>query len=496
MTPPDGQNWCRMVKGNLVEAMIQIRCTVLAVLAMFAIAPSGAVATPAGWSALVIGQPGAGADTAFADAYHMSRALSDGGIGGVRLLRDAPASEVSVALNALAGVERLVVYYAGPFDPAGKAMALRGGEITLAELLVDLAKGGTRQVALLVEDCAGQGQAAAGISAFDAPSDLELLVAASAGPDGVCPAASDRLTERLSRSVEMADGAFILQESLSGIWTTSTLTEPLTLTNASAPLPITQAGPIISVVSNDVVTLSPILTPVSASFSPINQAAASTPTAPHTAATGEAVVIFTAPDSAQIAALPSAAGLPEPSIIVGVIEGLTNAAFERAIEPGDVDSTEISYDNLVARQRLRSENKDLFDSLVSTGAFDPPEPLLGRALQSELARMGCYNAQVDGVWGGGSRASVERYFAEIAGESAETLEPTFGLFRQIIRKDDIACPAPVVVAAPVRTAAPRAQTANRPAAATQATPARRTPAAEPQAKPRQIQSGTTLGVFR
>lgn len=488
-----------MFKGNLVEAMIQIRCTVLAVLAvlaMFATAPSGAVAAPAGWSALVIGQPGAGADTAFADAYHMSRALSDGGIGDVHLLRDAPVSEVSGALKALVGVERLVVYYAGPFDPAGKAMALRGGEIALTDLLADLVKGGTRQIALLVEDCAGQDQVAAGISAFDASSDIEMFAAASAGPDGVCPAASDRLTDRVLRGVEGADEAFILQEGLSGIWTTSTLTEPLALLNAPALLPVTQAGPIISVVSNDVVTLSPIVTPVSASFSPINQAAASTPGAPNTAPVGEAVVIFTAPDSAQIAALPRAAGLPEPSIIVGVIEGLTNAAFERAIEPGDVDSTEISYDNLVARQRLRTEDKDLFESLVSTGAFDPPEPLLGRALQSELARMGCYNAQVDGVWGGGSRASVERYFAEFAGESAETLEPTFGLFRQIIRKDDIACPAPVVVAAPVRAVTPRAQTGNRPAAAAQATPARRTPAAEPQAKPRQIQSGTTLGVFR
>jgi hypothetical protein len=205
------------------------------------------------------------------------------------------------------------------------------------------------------------------------------------------------------------------------------------------------------------------------------------------------VVFFPAP--AQIAALPQAEGLPEPSIIVGLFDGLTNAAFNRAAEPGEVSSSEISYDNLVARRNLRAEDPDLFESLIVGGAFDPPEQLLGRALQSELARMGCYNAGIDGVWGGGSRSSVERYFAEIPGEIAETLEPTFGLFRQIIRKDDVVCAAPVAVAAPVRTAPARTTTTRRPAATQQAAPTRRAPAAAAPSTP-QIKPGGTMGVFR
>ena len=477
------QNWCKITARNPVEKMRKIRRMILA-LTLFATMPTGAVAAPVQWQALVIGQSWAGGGTAFADAYHASRALSDGGVGVVQMLRDAPMSQVAAGLEAMAGAERLLIYYAGPM--AGGHLALRDGDIPLAGLLADLAAGGTAEIALLIEDCSAPGGVPTGL---DVPEGAALFVAASAGPDGVCPDAALRLTDRLSNGVAAATAPINVQELLSDIWTTSTLTEPPML--VAAPKPIRRdTTQIVSVVANDMVSLTPMST--NTSLAPVVQASGliGAGTKP------EAVAIFSAPASSQIVAMPRAAGLPEPSIIVGVIEGLTNAAFQREAEQGDVSSAEISYDNLVARQKLRGENPELFESLVVAGAFDPPEPLLGRALQSELARMGCYNATIDGVWGGGSRASVQRYFDEVDGENAVTLEPASGLFRQIISKDDIVCKAPVAVAAPVRAAPARGQTSGR---APQAAQPRRTPpvaAPTPRAPQGQIKSGTTMGVFR
>jgi len=171
--------------------------------------------------------------------------------------------------------------------------------------------------------------------------------------------------------------------------------------------------------------------------------------------------VFLPPAAQQQAALPQAEGLPEPSIIVGFVEGVTEASFDTLEEDagGDVAGTEIAYDNLEARRSLRDESPDLFETLVAGGAFDPPEALLETALQTELARMGCYTAGIDGVWGGGSRASVERYFTEVDGVTAETLEPTVGLFRQIIRQDEIECPEPVVVQSTTRSTSSGSSTA-------------------------------------
>lgn len=503
----------------------------LAVVAAAVLWPSWTVAAPADWQAVVIGQPGAGAQTAFGDAYHASRALTAGGIDIVQMLRDAPRPEVAAGLATLRGAERVVIYYAGPLDQDGGGLALRGGTLAVADLLADLVAGGTRQIALLIEDCApgGAGTIKSGLTVPDIPDTTGVFVAASAGPRAVCPGASGRLTDLLLRASDTAGAPRSLRDVLSGVWTLSTLSDPLRFESPGSALavksagetpdtgvagvatrsPVQVAGSVAarmgSVIPIEMAALSPVIIPAGpgATVSPVSYAAPLSPQRQGIAGAGavqEAVVVFAAPDASQIVALPQSTGLPDPSIIVGLIDGAINAVFAPVAEPGDVSSTEIAYDNLVARRALRAQDAALFENLVAAGAFDPPGPLLARALQSELARMGCYNAGIDGIWGGGSRSSVARYFAEIPQDDAETLEPTVNLFRQIIRRDDVACPVPVAVAAPRQTAPARANTTNRPAQARTAAPARapavqRAPAPAP-APQRTIQSGTTLGVFR
>ena len=145
------------------------------------------------------------------------------------------------------------------------------------------------------------------------------------------------------------------------------------------------------------------------------------------------------------ASLALPAGMPEPSIIIGVLR--SESASYNTVEDdpsggaaggNGISSTEISFDNLEARRAMRAQGEELFVNLVGRGAFDPATNVLVVALQTELKRMGCYRSVIDGDWGGGSKSSVKRYFDEFGGE-AVTLDPTIDLFRQIILKDDIEC---------------------------------------------------------
>lgn len=448
-----------------------------------------------GWAAMVLGQPGPGAETAFADAFHAADALSGG--RDVTLLRDVTGAQVRAAMGAQTGVDRLILYIAAPMVADGGAVSLRDGPLTLDSLLTQARQGGATRIALLVENCAGRKALADAVAQVVPPDGTELFLATSAEPGAACPQADARLTGMLQAA---AATDRTLQEVLAGSWGVSTLAEPVPLREAAATQAeppasgaSTGASPIVSVVSSDVVTLSPVVAPV-------RDTAALAPVAPDRAsadlqgAAGEAVLIFNPPPTSQIAAVPRAAGLPEPSIIVGIIEGVTNASFDRADDPGAVDANEIAFDNLEARRGLRAQDPDLFANLVNAGAFDPPGDQIARALQTELARMGCYTAGIDGIWGNGSRGSVNRYFDEREDATPVTLEPEPELFRQIILQDDIVCAAPAVAARP---AAPSAgASAPRAAPAPRATPAPRAAPAPAQTNTRRIQTGTTLGIFR
>ena len=192
--------------------------------------------------------------------------------------------------------------------------------------------------------------------------------------------------------------------------------------------------------------------------------------------------------------VPGAGGLPRPSIIVGVIAP-NDASFPVAAAPtGPVSGAAIEYSDLDGRRSLRDGDPELFATLVETGAFDPPPVELVIALQTELARMNCYNAGIDGSWGPGSRGAVGRYFEQIDG-AAPSQDPDVAIFRQIMLRDDVTCPAVVRAAPAPRASTPRRTTTPR-ASTPRAAPAP-APAPTPTAPPsRTINRNTSTGIFR
>ena len=63
---------------------------------------------------------------------------------------------------------------------------------------------------------------------------------------------------------------------------------------------------------------------------------------------------------------------------------------------------------------------------------------LARAVQTELKRVGCYQMAVDGSWGKGSRTALTSYF--LAKKTIpETLEPSDGLFAQLLDEPKVVC---------------------------------------------------------
>ena len=453
------------------------------------------------WQGVVIGQSGSQVPRAFSDAFHAAEALRVGGMDVVQLLRDQPRDTVMASFDALTVSDRAVIYLTGPLTDDGAGLILEGGVLRFDDVVSRLVQAGLSNVALLIEACPAQTSTL--VLPLPQPG-MEMLSAVSAAAGAECPADGARMTDLL-RTKPLEETP--LSVLLAGVSITSTLQSELMM--RPAPVPV---SPVVSLlddttsittasVSNPIVSLTPV-SAASADVSVVPVALQTASAAPSGAGAGEVVIFAPTPQSQQ-AALPTAAGLPEPSIIVGIIEDVTLASFSPAEPLGEVTSNEISYDNLDARRALREQDAALFGSLVASGAFDPPAPLLPAALQTELARMGCYRSGIDGKWGGGSRSSVSRYFDEIDGVEAVSLDPTVELFRQIVLQDDITCAAPVAAAVTPRatTTRKKAKTSTRKTTKARTTTKR---AAAPKPKPkakktapkRTISGGTSLGIFR
>ncbi|MEM6371396.1 MAG: hypothetical protein AAF727_01260 [Pseudomonadota bacterium] len=196
----------------------------------------------------------------------------------------------------------------------------------------------------------------------------------------------------------------------------------------------------------------------------------------------------------QVGATPAAArvavGLPQPSIIIGLIApGQEDEFGLESLLPGTVEELGFSLDDLAAREALRDSDPDLFARLVQEGHLDLASAELPRALQTELARMNCYRSRIDGDWGRGSRRSVGEYFDQLASVDWPDQAPTNDLLRAILLNGDVACPTPVA-------AAPRTPT---PSSSARANPPRQAapqpaPAPAPAAKPKRTLSGGGLGI--
>ena len=206
-----------------------------------------------------------------------------------------------------------------------------------------------------------------------------------------------------------------------------------------------------------------------------------------------------APAPAVFRATPGENGLPAPSILVGfATDDDEGPAVAPEVDEGPVAGSGLSYDDLEARNAMREQDAELFAGLVESGAFDPPEAEMARAIQTELARMNCYRSGIDGIWGPGSRRSVTAYYEE-AGGSTPSQDPVAEIFRQIIVSEDVRCPDPPAPAPRAAAAAPRrattTQAAPRRAATQQAAPAP-APAAPAAPARRTISQSTGTGAFR
>lgn len=203
-----------------------------------------------------------------------------------------------------------------------------------------------------------------------------------------------------------------------------------------------------------------------------------------------------APAPAVFRATPGENGLPAPSILVGFATDGDEIVVPE-VDEGPVAGAGLSYDDLEARNAMREQDAELFAGLVESGAFDPPEAEMARAIQTELARMNCYRSGIDGIWGPGSRRSVTAYYDEVGG-STPSQDPVAEIFRQIIVSEDVRCPDPPAPA-PRAAAAPRRATTTQAAprrAATQAAPAAPAPAAPAAPARRTISQSAGTGAFR
>ncbi len=431
------------------------------------------------WSGLVVGDTGQGAGRAFADSYYAARALEDFGGAPVTLLRNASYDAVSAGFDDLSGKTQVAFYFAGPLEGG---MQVDGRKFEISSGIARLQSAGLKHVLLMFENCAGDAQTAAPLPEIgEGASDLSVVVLASAGAAQACPPAGERLSDTL-KQVGKAEAlmvpelaSYVQQGELDDL-----PDQPRPQTDVIASTPARRDQVLIT----DVVRVIPASAP--AGLTPVSVPAVSAQRRPERSDASAPVVIFSPVSNPQLAALPQADGLPEPSIIVGLIEG-ADQNFDAALDPSDLSGNEISYDNVEARLRLMRQDPDLYAGLLASGAFDPPGPLLVRALQQELARMGCYTSRVDGAWGPGSQRAVVRYYDE-AGVQVPTQAAEVSLYRDIIGREDVTCTAPVAAAPQPRRNTSPAPTTRRPAAQPTA------PRAPAQT---QIAPGAALGgVFR
>ncbi len=488
----------------------------------------------AGWAVLVLGNPGQGAERAFADSFHVAEALRAGAIGAamghVALHRELGPDQIAAAIEAMAGQEQVLLYFAGSlFQKDGEtilvAQDIIDHRLALPGIVSRLAASGTSRLAILLENCAGRsgqdrgqdpgqgsGQAAEVSVPANVPENMHLLVAASASASAVvaCGARAGRLTDLLKAASSApapfdlgvalensgmrlhsnaGPGIFLLGSEVAGIVGSDDIfVLDLPVSPPTPPISSTPAAtaPEIEVLAAPVQTIISAVSSFTITAPAVNAVAG----VPPGQRQGQGVAIFAPPPLAQQASLPVAAGLPEPSIIIGLLD-LTNASFEVIPdEPGAITSNEVSFDNFEARQAMRASDPELFGTLVLGGAFDPPQNQLRAALQVELQRMNCYTGRIDGDWGRGSRAAVDRYFTEL-GEASESREASIDLFRKIISVDGVVCPAPVqaVTRAPRNTGGGGTRPAPAPAAPAAPAPAAPTPAAP-------TINTNALGVFR
>ena len=335
--------------------------------------------------------------------------------------------------EALAAAGSGPLYYTGPVGRAAHGLVLPGGNarIALNDWLAarqggDL--GETRGRSIVILNTCGTNM---GVAAHDLDAPGNWLVAYPLA-GGRCQPQDFAQQVIAATQGPAAEWPVALRQA--GIGVAQSEAAPA---NTPASAPVTGIGG-LRAVENDSIVIITTLRPTNA-LSPRLQARPAA--APREMPRPEPAVAALVDGTGQVegmdnrAVLPQAAGLPAPSIIVG----------EQAIPRPQVQRGPMGVD-FAERARLRAEDARMFERMVAEGAYDPEPAQLAAALQTELARMQCYAAGIDGVWGGDSNAAVQRYFAK-AGGTAAASGADIALYRQLILNPDVTCD-PVPVAAP------------------------------------------------
>lgn len=412
-----------------------------------------------------------------ADALSISRRLMAAGFDVARRENADPQS-----LGLTEAVSPLVVlYFTGPVqEVAGETWLLSGAGTAeaadapsgwpLAATVRALREAGAQQVVAIIEGChVPQARFAPLPAALEATTGAEaslpedVLFLFSTAPDQACAAAAEgpRLTERVTKALA-TPGADFLEAfaATSGQgWLESRLAHrlpplvpALTVSAGQAALPQEEIArlqaawqssghaPVVDLAIRDAGTTAP-------------PASGTRPVAEG----GSDVSLITVSASARLAARPTPAGRPRPSVIVGLAEGAEAAGSETGDSGSDTTALrEISRSDRLA---LRAADPAEFETLVDSGAFDPDPAALVAAVQTELQAANCYRGRVDGRSGPGTRRAVESYFNERKAAAPAT-EPNLVLYRAILAGDPVTCPAPAVAAS--RPASGNSSAGNRP----------------------------------
>lgn len=442
-------------------------------------AAQGAVAQEAArWQALVVGQPGGPVgQRPFEDAFHASKAFENGGIPVRHIIRDLPGARLLDALEDLEELEaapRLILYFAGAIRPEG--LVMRDGPVALPTLVRQAEAAGVAELVLMLETCYKPPYRPAPVSLPDAAGDMAVMLLAVPRTEGACRPGA-RLTDRLQDMAKSERLRGPLLDALpevevqGAVPTGIVLGDPVT---GPAPLP---GGEIVYLPENVI-----LLTPVDDDFSEPSVAPDGDdgfedpslfvevvlPTPPPPPPQDGPVITFAPLPVGQLTALPMAKGLPKPAIIVGLIEGVTDAALDPT--PDTDTSTVLGFENLAAARALRDANPELFAAMLDVGAFDPPEDIVARALQVELQAMNCYLKRIDNDWGGGSKASVDAYFKAAKRENSVGREATVALFRHVFGHAAVKCPKQVAQNKPKKPRPPQNQDTRQPVVQTPTQP--------------------------
>lgn len=442
-------------------------------LAVLVIGSDAALASD--WGALVIAQSQSSTGSSIDDAARAWQALDASGIPVVGTILNGTVTAMYDATMGMTGTSSALIYYSGSSSTGGLAMS--DGSVGLETLMETASRAGVTQLVMMIENCPAGGSE----SPFHAvlpqpPEGLEVIMFTSADETTRC-AVEDRLTSRLERIAQFGPAQDDLRAVLAGLPFQGAITGGVNIASQATG---NQGFEDIEFLPDDVILLDVV---------DGQQAAASVqvmlPVVTQESETAwpdqtEPMITLAVLPAEQIVALPLVAGQPEPSIIVGMIDGITDAALSLDGAQQD-ESRALAYDDVDARRALKSNNPDLFDLLLAAGSLDPPDSQLALALQTELQRMNCYTLRVDGDWGNGSRRAFQAYLDRLENVQVASLDANVDLFRLILRNDEVVCPvaAPAAAAATTRSAAPARTTPTQPTPPAAAQPTPTAPAREP-----------------